>query len=120
LAGAVVGWIFNNEEGGIESRSLLTIVKDEYRLIPVAMLGGLMADGLALWLQPTIARPAAFRGFAFATPAIFYSLYIAVLFFAGGMWWQIHVWGGYIVLAGLTGLMVSALVLPPAAPSESQ
>lgn len=99
--------------------SLLTIVKDEYRLIPVAVLGGLAADGLAAWLKPAPARPAAFRWFALAVPTAFYSLYIAALFLTGGVWWPIHIWGGYILLAGLTGLMMSLLVVPPAqAPSS--
>ena len=100
--------------------SLLTIASDEFRLIPVALLGGIIADVLAFWLKPTLARPAAFRWFALAVPTIFYTLYIFTLFITGGVWWEIHVWGGYIILAGLTGLMVSALVLPPAVPSERQ
>jgi len=34
------------------------------------------------------------------------------LFLLGGVWWQIHLWAGGIVLAGVTGWLVSYLIVP--------
>lgn len=90
-------------------------------LFGAAVLGGLAADGLLWALKPTPQRRTAWRVFAFAMPAILYACYYAALaLFADGTWWAIHAWTGAIILAGVVGLLISFLVLPPALPGEQQ
>ena len=85
-----------------------------FPLIAVAILGGMAAD-LLLWrLRPSTARPAAFRLFAVAVPTIVYGLYFLVLQLTGdGVWWTVHLWAGAIGMAGVVGLLMSFLVVPP-------
>ncbi len=84
-------------------------------LFIAAVVAGLIADALLWRLRPSAARrPIAFRIFAFAVPAILYICYFLTLELAGGgIAWVIHLWAGSIVLAGITGWLVSYVVLPP-------
>jgi hypothetical protein len=90
----------------------------QYRLAPIMALSGLAADGLLGWLRPSAARVGALRVFAFAVPALLYTLYFVMLLLTTGVEWPMPVWTGSIVLAGLVGLGVSYLVVPPEAPPE--
>ncbi|MGH8355397.1 MAG: hypothetical protein ACRERY_18020 [Pseudomonas sp.] len=105
--------------------TLLTLMRDKgyqsnpldtgaFPLIAVAILGGVAADLLRWRLRPSARRPAAFRLFAFAVPTIVYGLYfLALHVFGGGVWWTIHLWAGAIGMAGVVGLLLSFLVVPP-------
>lgn len=94
--------------------TLLTVsVHEEWRLAPIGLLTGAAADLLLAWWRPSIARPGAFRGFAFAVPVIFYGLYFASLALTRGLWWTIHMWAGAIVLAGVVGWLMSYAFRPP-------
>lgn len=105
--------------------TLLTLMRDKgyhsnpldtgaFPLIAVAILGGMAADSLLWRLRPSAARPAAFRLFAFAVPTIVYGLYfLALQLTGGGVWWSIHLWAGAIGMAGVVGLLMSFLVVPP-------
>jgi hypothetical protein len=53
------------------------------------------------------------RAFAFAVPALIYSLYFLTLQLTGGIAWTIHLWMGAIFLAGVAGAFVSFLIAPP-------
>ncbi len=85
-------------------------------MIPVAVLAGLAADLLALALRPSVARPAALRLWAFAVPAILYACYFAAVALLARIAWSLHLWTGAIVLAGITGLLLSYLLVPPVLP----
>ncbi len=90
-----------------------------YPLIAVAALTGLAGDVLLWQLKPSPTRPAAFRLFAFAVPAILYGLYFsALVLFGGGIWWTIHLWTGAIVLAGVVGWLLSYAFVPPSGSVE--
>ena len=55
------------------------------------------------------------RVFAVVTPVLFSLFYYLTLIVAGGgIWWSVHLWTGAIVLSGITGLLVSLLLMPPA------
>ncbi|MFL5804187.1 MAG: hypothetical protein ACJ8CR_20875 [Roseiflexaceae bacterium] len=90
----------------------------QYGLVPIMTLSGLAADGLLGWLRPSVARVAALRVFAFAVPTILYMLYFVVLLWSRGVEWPMTVWTGSIVVAGLFGLGVSYLVVPPESQPE--
>lgn len=97
--------------------TLVAVLHDQYGLIVVAVLAGLLSDLVLRWLQPTAERPLALRIFAFAVPAILYTLYFGALALTDGIAWTIHLWAGAIVLAGVVGLLLSYVAVPPAAPA---
>jgi hypothetical protein len=82
---------------------------------------GLAADLLNRWLQPSAERVGALRLFAFAVPFLIYSVYFLVILALGGeIAWSVHVWTGSIVLAGIAGLLLSYLTVPPRLPTEAE
>ena len=81
----------------------------------IGIIGGLVADGLRALLRPTMDRVVALRSFAAMMPGAIYLLYFLGILKTDGIWWPIHVWVGAIVIAAVTGLLVSFLVVPPAA-----
>jgi hypothetical protein len=93
---------------------LMSFMHDQYRFIPAAALAGLAADLLLRWLRPSVVRSGPLRLFAFAIPAIYYALYFVVLIVTQGLGWSVHLWTGSIVLAGVVGLLLSYLIIPPA------
>jgi hypothetical protein len=70
-------------------------------------------------MRPSAARPGAWRLFAAAVPVVVYALYFLAAQLTGGITWVVHLWVGGIVLAGVAGLLVSYLVLPPVAPEAA-
>jgi hypothetical protein len=96
------------------STALISVIDDQFRLVPPALLAGVAGDLLIRWLRPSVARPAALRLFAFVAPAGLYGLYMLTLAATQGIEWTIHLWSGAVVLAGVVGLLLSYLVVPPA------
>ncbi len=90
---------------------LMTILNDFFLLIPGALVAGLIADVLVLSLRPSLARPNAFRVFAYAVPAVYYALYFVTIEAAARVTWSIHVWSGAVFLAGMVGLLISLLLV---------
>lgn len=86
-------------------------------MIAVAFAAGIVGDGLLWWLAPTLDRPWAVRAFVFAVPAVYWALYLGTVALAFGTWWRVPALTGVPVLAGVVGLLISALVLPPIPPS---
>lgn len=82
-------------------------------LVIAAVAAGVLADLLRARLRPMAGRPAAWRLFAFVVPAVFYFCYFVALIVTEGIAWSVHLWTGSIMLAGLTGWLLSYLVLPP-------
>ena len=95
----------------------LSFMQDDYWSIPVAFVGGAAADLLLHRLKPSDANPGALRWFAMAVPLVLYLIYFLTLIVTRGIWWSVHMWAGAIVLAGVTGLLVSYLLVPPARPA---
>jgi len=93
--------------------------EDQYKLIPVALLSGVIAD-LLLWrLKPAATRPEALRIFAFTVPVVFYlDYFVPIMIHNGGIPWSIHLWLGSSVMAGVVGLVLSYLLVPPRGPVE--
>jgi hypothetical protein len=92
--------------------ALLATQNDTYHLIPIAAVGGLVADLLAWKLRPSAARTGALRFFAFAVPFVLYGLYFVFLAVTERLWWSVHMWTGTVVLTGVVSLLVSYLVTP--------
>jgi hypothetical protein len=88
--------------------------------VPTALLGGLAADLAYRFLRPSLDQPASVRLFAFLVPAMFYTLYLVDLaivgpiIFRSGILWSAPFWAGTPVIAGITGFLLSYVLLPPA------
>lgn len=94
---------------------------DQYKLIPVAMISGVIADLLLWWLKPSVAQPDALRLFAFAVPVVFYlNYFVSIMIHNHGISWSIHLWLGSSVMAGIVGLVLTYLLVPPTRPVEYQ
>jgi TolB protein len=93
---------------------LVSVLEDQYRLIPGAVIAGVVSDLLLWQLRPKVSRPTSIRIFAAVIPVIVYACYFVSLQLTSGIGWSIHLWLGTIVLAGVIGLLLSYLVVPPA------
>jgi hypothetical protein len=88
--------------------------QDQYKLIPVALLSGVIADVLLWRLKPAVTRSEALRLFAFIVPVVFYlDYFVPLMIHNGGIPWSIHLWLGSSVMAGVVGLVLSYLLVPP-------
>jgi hypothetical protein len=101
---------------GIRVQSLAT---GALPLVVVALLAGAVGEVLLRTLRPSSDRSQALRLFAFAVPAVLYALYyLALVVWGGGIWWSLPFWSGTVVQAGLVGLLLSYLAVPPAPPAD--
>ena len=84
-------------------------------LLPAALVAGLLADSLYAALRGSRLRGSllGFRLFAFGVPVVFYLLYFLTLEATTGIWWSIHLALGSVVLAGITGWLLSYVAVPP-------
>jgi hypothetical protein len=86
------------------SAVLLSFQNDTFQFIPSAVVTGLLAD---LLLLRTGSRHLGLVGFA--VPAVYFATYFAALAISDGMGWSIHLWAGSVVLAGVTGFLLTLL-----------
>jgi hypothetical protein len=93
---------------------LVGLKDDAVFLIPAVLLAGGTADLLAWFLRPAVGRVAALRVFAFCVPVVYYLGYFLTLWLTSRIAWSIHLWLGSLVMAGIIGLTLSYLLLPPA------
>jgi len=98
--------------------ALISVLADQYRLIPAVVVAGIVADLLLKWLKPSSRRQNELRLFAFLVPVILFLLYFLDLMVTHGIVWSIHLWLGSCVMAGIVGLMLSYLLVPPQGPAE--
>lgn len=89
-------------------------------VVLASLAAGLAGDAIVARLQPSVARPNAFRILAFVVPAAYFAAYFAFavpLF--GGTWWDASFVFGSIVEAGLVGICIAQLFLAGSPPSTS-
>jgi hypothetical protein len=89
------------------STLLAVSIHENFGLALIGLAAGLAGDLLLLVLKPSVDRPAALRGFAFAVPVAFYAIYFAVRMSLGTIQWSVHMWTGAIVMAGVLGWLMS-------------
>ena len=95
--------------------SLLMIsLQDKYQFLLPAVGAAVVIEVLYLLIKPSAQRSIRFRLFAILVPVIFYAVYVLTVIFTEGTWWSIHLLGGAIAISGITGLLLSYLVLAPA------
>ena len=78
----------------------------------LAIINGLLIDGLNLALKPSVDRVTALRLFAFLVPVVTEMIYFFAIQMLHGIAWVVHLWVGSIVLAGVVGLLLSYLLVP--------
>ncbi len=81
--------------------------------ILAALTGFLLLDLLYQWLKPGAEDKATLRLFAFAVPVVSNSMYFLGLFAIKGIAWSVHLVVGSIVMAGIVGLLLSYVLVPP-------
>src|SRR5207248_9654836 len=101
----------------VGSAALIGVFHDQLGLLPLVIVAALVAEALYWVLQPTPLRPIRLRLFAFALPFAYYCIYLSALQLQYGIWWSVHMATGAVVLAGVVGLLLSLLMLPPTAPA---
>jgi len=99
--------------------AFVSVAHYTFIMILVALLAGLITDTLVWRLQPSVKRLNALRLFAFLVPVALFSLYFLSLLLTTGINWSVHLWMGSIFVSGLTGLLLSYLLVPPQLPTEA-
>jgi len=84
----------------------------------LAIINGLLIDALNLTLKPSVERVTALRLFAFLVPVVTELIYFFAIQMLHGIAWVVHLWVGSIVLAGVVGLLLSYLLVPPSLQHE--
>jgi hypothetical protein len=97
---------------------LISVLADQYYLIPAAIAAGIVADILLKVLKPSPVRQGELRLFAFLVPTILFLFYFLDLMLTHGIIWSIHLWLGSCVMAGIVGLVLSYLLVAPQGPRE--
>ncbi|QPC82416.1 hypothetical protein G4Y79_22465 [Phototrophicus methaneseepsis] len=92
----------------------------EFLLAVPMLMAGLVGDVL-LWRYNSPQRLAWLRLMAFGAPFAIILLYlITIQQFSGQfLWWEIHMWLGAPVLAGVLGYLLSFVAYPPAMPPNA-
>jgi len=96
--------------------ALLGSLEQNFDLIPVAIVGGLLADLVMVWLRPGPQRIPALRVASFIGPVGVSSLYLLALEMTRGVGWPINLWLGSIVVSGGIGFLLSYLAVQPPRP----
>lgn len=98
--------------------TFLSVVNDHYQLIPGAVAAGIVADVLLAVLRPDSSRQA-LRIFAFTVPLVLYLCFFLTLALTYTIAWSLYLWLGSCLLAGVAGLMLSFLLVPPQGPIDT-
>jgi hypothetical protein len=98
--------------------ALLGSLDQHFELIPVAIIGGLTADLVMLWLRPGPQRVVALRVASFLGPVGVCALYLLFLELTRGLSWPITLWLGSIAVSGAIGVLLSYLAVHPPIPLD--
>lgn len=96
---------------------LLSVLNNQYELIPGVVVTGVVADVLLRVLRP-LSSTTELRVFAFIVPVVLYLCFFLTLMLVSTINWSIHLWLGSCLMAGVVGLMLSFLLAPPRGPNE--
>ncbi|TMC66774.1 MAG: hypothetical protein E6J16_00865 [Chloroflexota bacterium] len=96
--------------------ALLGSLEQHFDLIPIAIVGGLLADLVMVWLRPGPDRVVALRFASFIGPVAVSSLYLGFLQVTRGIGWPITLWLGSIIVSGAIGVLLSYLSVHPPIP----
>ena len=95
------------------SALLISFMQDTFVLVIPMLVGGPLADVLLRYLRPSAERSNQYYLFAFLTPVLIYAAYFITVQLTMGITWTVHAAGGAVFLAGIVGLFIAFLTLPP-------
>ncbi|HBA45509.1 hypothetical protein A2W67_01860 [Candidatus Nomurabacteria bacterium RIFCSPLOWO2_02_40_28] len=98
---------------GLNALAIVLMVGDFYQFITTGFVAGFLVDIIYYKLFHNILKPHVIRVFGFLVPAAIFSSYVVTVLITNGTWWSIHLVAGYIVIAGIAGVMMTYLVVPP-------
>ncbi len=93
---------------------------EHWPTLVAALAGGVVADVLYAWLRPSPQRIVELRVFAFAVPFLLFLFYFTSLILTATIYWRIHMWLGAPFLAGVVGLGLSLVAVPPTLPASEE
>lgn len=97
--------------------SMVTVISDEYRFIPAAVVAGMFADVVALrW--PAGKSRLGDALVAFLVPVGLFAAYFGAMALTTGIGWSLHLWLGAIFTAGVIGLFIDELARRPRSASS--
>jgi hypothetical protein len=96
--------------------AMMTVLSDEYRLLPGIALAALVAEVL-VWRWPAGASRIGDALVAFLVPAVVFALYFATIALTDGLGWTVPLWLGAIFTAGIIGLFLDELARAAQPPS---
>lgn len=92
----------------------MTLMHGEYyTFIYSGIVAGGVIDGLYWLLSPKHGGEKNIRLFSFLSPVVLFSAYFVVLFAVDSVLWSVHLLAGSIILSGITGYLMSYLVIAP-------
>jgi hypothetical protein len=87
--------------------------------LALGMFAAVVPLDLLTWhYRSALRQPTNLRIFAFVAPLFLFGAYFGVLELTEGIGWSVHLWTGAVFLTGVTGLLLSYLLMPPAIPKE--
>lgn len=81
-------------------------------VVAAALLGGLAADCLGRVLRPSPVRIRALRAYAAVVPLVLWGAYVLLVRRDGGLGWSPELSSGIVVLTGMSGVLLSVLMVP--------
>ena len=97
----------------------ICFMRDQFFLIPAAVLSGIAADILLWKLKSAASCPAKFHLFAFVVPLLYFLLYFGTLLAVKTVSWTMPLWTGTAFMSGIVSGLLSYLILPPPIPQLS-
>ncbi len=92
----------------------ITLMHGEYHVfIITALVAGLLIDILYQKVCSLSLKERHIRIFGIFAPMILFTAYIATVLFIDFTPWSVHMWAGLIVISGITGGLMTYLVVPP-------
>ena len=92
---------------------------ENWLVLLAPLVAGLIGDLLLRGQQRPRIAALPLRAFAFLLPFSYHVAFFVILQWTGGIWWTIHMWTGVSVLAGIFGLALSFVAVPPPLPPEA-
>jgi hypothetical protein len=90
-------------------------------MIPLVVAGAILGfaiDLLYVRLKPSVTNLGGLRFFNLVMPMLLSLGYFLLIIATTGTWWKVHMWLGTTVIAGIVGLLLSYLMVPPAIPVD--
>jgi len=98
---------------GLNAVAVTLMHGEYYYFILTGIVGGLFIDCLYKAFCSLEVKEQHIRIFGFFAPAVLFFVYMASLLIMDISPWSIHMWGGMMVIAGITGYLLTYLIIPP-------